>query len=444
MRTVLPLAAALVGLSLPAAAQTVREASVRGHVSYLAGPALKGRASASPDEAAAAHYVAAMLRGYGLKPAPGMDGYVQQAEVVSLAMAGTPTLSIAGAPVAQPLLFASSGQSLSGTLTVFAGSDPAQAPAADILILTDPKVDGLRFAFEADPAKTRLVFVRATERLRGFYAQIGNAPRLPRGFKGAAMPPRISVVALDDAAFAQVAGQAGAAVALTVPVAERTSVTSNAVGFLPGTDPTAGVLLVSAHLDHLGQRPDGKIMYGANDDASGTTAVLELAQALSTRRHRRGILFVAYGSEEAGGFGAQHFLKNLPVPLESIVANLEIEMIGQQDAKLPAGTMMMTGYERSTFGPLLKAQGALVAPDPYPEQNFFQRSDNYALARAGVVAHTVSGWATVPTYHTPEDTVERLDLPFMTRAIQSLVKPLARLADSRERPSWNPGGKPTE
>jgi Zn-dependent M28 family amino/carboxypeptidase len=220
--------------------------------------------------------------------------------------------------------------------------------------------------------------------------------------------------------------------------------TTNAIGYLPGTDPKAGILLVSAHLDHLGLT-HGTMMPGANDDASGTTAVLELAHALASgERMRRGILFVCYGSEELGGLGSRYFGAHPPLSLSSIVANLELEMIGVQDPKMPAGYLMMTGFDRSDFGEMLKKSGSLDAPDPYPEQHFFQRSDNYSLALQGIVAHTVSGWPLTPTYHQPTDTVANLDIAFMTRAIQSLIDPLRLIANGNETPQWRPGGRPTE
>ena len=438
------LAAAL--LSPAAQAQTVREESVRGHVSYLAGEALRGRESASPDEAMAAAYVGAAFRGYGLLPAPGMQGYTQPIEIVRLRLDGAPVLTANGSAIENPLLFASSGQPARGKLTLYAGSDPKELPAADVVMLTGKEGNPLRLAGSVDPARTQLVIIRATAEVRDYYQRIGGAPRLPRYIKGQAPRPRPTVVALDDTAFDRLAAQEGTEVSLALPgLVEENRVTTNAIGWLPGTDPQAGVILLSAHLDHLGVRPDGKVMYGANDDASGTTAVLELAQALAGgKRNRRGILFVAYGSEEAGGFGARWFAEHPPVPLDQIVANLEFEMIGAQDPKLPAGTMMMTGFGRSTFGETLKAHGALVTADPYPEQNFFQRSDNYALALKGVVAHTVSGWAVIPSYHTPEDTVANLDTAFMTRAIQSLVAPLRSLANSSAKPEWKEGGRPSE
>jgi aminopeptidase YwaD len=121
---------------------------------------------------------------------------------------------------------------------------------------------------------------------------------------------------------------------------------------------------------------------------------------------------------------------------------VEFEMIGAQDPRLPAGSLMMTGYQRSNLGEALKAHGGLVADDPYPEQNFFQRSDNYSLALRGVVAHTLSGWAVTPTYHQPTDTIANLDIPFMTRAIQSLIEPMRWLASSDFQPRWNDGGQP--
>jgi len=221
--------------------------------------------------------------------------------------------------------------------------------------------------------------------------------------------------------------------------------TFNAIGYLPGSDPASGTILLTAHLDHLGTREgSGDVIYnGANDDASGTTAVMELAHALAAGpKLRRSVLFVCYGSEEAGLVGSKYFGAHLPVPLKDVVTNLEFEMIGAQDPKLPKGVLLLTGWERSNLGPTLKAHGALIGPDPYPEMHFFQRSDNYSLALQGLVAHTAAGWGTVPTYHKPNDDLQHLDLPFMTAAIQSLVEPLRWLASSDFVPAWNKDGQP--
>ncbi len=132
-------------------------------------------------------------------------------------------------------------------------------------------------------------------------------------------------------------------------------------GAAAGTDaraapaPVKEVILLTAHQDHLGigNAVNGDSIYnGADDDASGTTAVLELARALSkSPRPKRSILFVLFGSEELGGYGNQYFLEHPPVPLTQIVANLEFEMIGRPDPALPKKTLWLTGYERSDLGP---------------------------------------------------------------------------------------------
>jgi hypothetical protein len=103
---------------------------------------------------------------------------------------------------------------------------------------------------------------------------------------------------------------------------------------------------------------------------------------------------------------------------------------------------MLTGWERSNLGPTLAAGGARIGPDPYPEQNFFRRSDNYFLARKGVVAQTISAWPLPPTYHTADDDLDHLDLEFMTEVVGSLVGPIERLLGNGFRPAWNPGQQP--
>jgi Zn-dependent M28 family amino/carboxypeptidase len=159
-------------------------------------------------------------------------------------------------------------------------------------------------------------------------------------------------------------------------------------------------------------------------------------------RPRRTIYFICFGSEETGGFGADYFIAHSPVPLEKIVADVTFEMLGRPDAKVPAGTLWLTGYERSTLGPELVRQGAALVADPRPEQHFFQRSDNYTLALRGVVAHTISSFGLHPDYHQPSDEIGKIDFAFMTRSLNSLVRPIQSLSNSRFRPTWLPGQAP--
>jgi hypothetical protein len=224
--------------------------------------------------------------------------------------------------------------------------------------------------------------------------------------------------------------------------------TWNVVGILRGHDAKTqqDAILLTAHIDHLGIGPavNGDSIYnGADDDASGTTAVLELARALSHGHHlKRTIIFALFGSEEIGGFGNRYFLEHPPMPLDHIVANLEFEMIGRPDPAVPAGHFWLTGFERSDLGPELVKHGAHLAADPHPTDHFFQRSDNYALARRGIIAQTVSSFNLHQDYHQPSDEVSRIDIPYMTTVIGSMIEPITWFADSSWKPSWNPGGQP--
>ena len=419
---------------------------VSAHESFLASDALNGRGSATRDEAIAAAYVASQFEFYGLKPAPGMTGYLQTAVIVQPRLSGPAHFSVGTNEVAGLMLLTSSGQSVTGPVQVYAGEDPKGLPVGNILLIQPSGKSPISAWMRAAAAKgAKLVILRDSADTQQIFGILGGKTSMTPHLDGeTADHPRTNVVTLPAPAFDSLAAQNGTTVSLALPtVVEDRKVTTNAIGYLPGTDAKAGTLLYTAHLDHLGVKPDGTVMHGANDDASGTTAVLELAHALAAGKPlRRSILFVAYGSEEIGEFGSSYFAKHPPVPLTDIVANVEFEMIGAQDPKLPTNTLMMTGFSRSNLGETLKAHGALVTDDPYPEQSFFERSDNYQLALQGIVAHTVSGWAVTPTYHQPTDNLANLNLPFMTAAIQSLVEPARWLADSDFTPQWKPGGKP--
>ncbi len=441
-------------VSLGAVAQqpwTVKQQWVRAHENFLASDAMGGRGSATHDEEITATYVASEFESYGLTPAPGMTSYTQSAEIVSPELDGHATLAVGGVTLAEGAgfdLVMSTGEPVSGPLVTLAFADAGKAKfeRGSVVLVTgvpgDPNaVFGMLGPLRRSGASA--VLLSGAKELAGLITMVGGKTRTP--IRLAEAKPRMSTTLL---VLHEALPSATGTATLTVRQVPTTSArhTYNAIGYLPGTDPKAGTILLTAHLDHLGigKPVNGDAIYnGANDDAAGTTAVMELAHALGAGpRPRRSVLFVCYGSEEAGTLGSTYFGEHPPVPLKDLVANLEFEMIGNQDPKMPKGVLLLTGWERSNLGPTLKEHGALIGPDPYPEQHFFERSDNYALALKGVVAHTAAGWGTPPTYHQPSDDMAHLDVPFMTAAIQSLVEPVRWLASSDFVPKWNAGGKP--
>jgi Zn-dependent M28 family amino/carboxypeptidase len=202
----------------------------------------------------------------------------------------------------------------------------------------------------------------------------------------------------------------------------------NVVGVIPGKSKPEEFVLFSAHYDHIGiiaPVQGDSIANGADDDASGVTAVIALADYFKKiNNNERTLIFVAFTAEEIGGFGAQFFSKQ--VNPDKVVAMFNIEMIGKQ-SKFGANSAFITGFERSDFGELLQKNltGTKFKfyPDPYPDQRLFYRSDNATLARLGVPAHTISTVQidTDKFYHQVTDEVSTLDMNNITSTIKAIA-----------------------
>lgn len=291
-----------------------------------------------------------------------------------------------------------------------------------------------------------MLLVPAPPQFEQRWAALGK--RLPR-LGSSAMGANAIVLLNHDAVAALETLPEGTTITLTAQAApEQTQQTWNAIGILRGSDPQLAqeVVLLSAHLDHLGigAPVEGDEIYnGADDDASGTTAVLEMARVLgSGEKPKRTVVFALFGSEEKGGVGSNWFLEHPPVPLASIVVNLEFEMIGRADPAVKPDELWLTGWDRSNLGPALAQHGAKLVGDPHPEQNFFQRSDNIVLAKKGVVAQTVSSYGLHPQYHRPSDDLAHIDWTHMETAIGSMIAPVEWLVNADFKPEWLPGKKP--
>jgi Zn-dependent M28 family amino/carboxypeptidase len=228
----------------------------------------------------------------------------------------------------------------------------------------------------------------------------------------------------------------------------------NVIGRLTGSDPVLkdSVVLIDAHFDHIGMartlvhadsvRRDS-IFNGADDDASGVVAVIEIARRLAAgSRPRRTIIFAAMTGEEVGLLGTRWYLEHPVVPMAALVANLEIEMIGRPDS-LAGGTdhAWLTGYERSTMGEMFAAKGLPIGPDRRPEQSFFNRSDNIAFARMGIPAHTISSFNLHKDYHQVTDEIGAVDFAHMAAVIDAATGAVDLLANG-PTPTWKPGGRP--
>ncbi|TWW00469.1 M28 family metallopeptidase [Chitinophaga pinensis] len=215
----------------------------------------------------------------------------------------------------------------------------------------------------------------------------------------------------------------------------------NIAGMIPGSGKSDEYVIFSGHYDHIGILPpveQDSIANGADDDASGVTAVLLLAKYFKAHPPVRTILFVAFTGEEIGGYGSRYFSRQLDP--EKVVAMFNIEMIGKE-SKFGKNSAFITGYERSDFGEILAKNLASSKfrfhPDPYPEQQLFYRSDNATLARLGVPAHTISTTQIDKDtlYHSVNDEMESMDLDNITSIIQAIATSAASIVEGKDTPT---------
>lgn len=442
------LALALAAPAASAPADKVCEECIRAHMQQLAGGPYHGRQCGTADEAAAASYIAGELKSVGVQGALADGGYLQPVGLSTPRLASAPTLQAGGLSWShgQEFVLVRNAQTVSGPLLrITDAANPGVKVKGAVVFFDGEKLApaarnglfkaGAAAVIQVSPAEYVQYWSQLAEQWRGSTVQ--DIPAEPSsGGPQLLLKP--------EAAGALRALAAGSPVSLKVEMGQpELRTTHNVLGVIHGSAPDADAkaILLSAHYDHLGIR-DGVVYPGADDDASGTAAVMEFARLLGKgARPRRTVYFALFGCEEEGGLGASYYRSHPPAPLATLSANLEFEMIGLRDPKHP-DELMLTGWGRSNLGPTLAAHGAKIGDDPYPEQNFFQRSDNYQLALKGVVAQTVGGWPIPPTYHQPSDDLAHVDIAFMASVVQSMAGPVRWLLDSDFTPAWNEGQRP--
>jgi hypothetical protein len=394
--------------SLPGgSARTVTPAEVSRVLSVLAHDSLEGRGTGTPGGARAARFIAEEFRRAGLEPV-GDSGYFQRVPIV-LRRGGEGRTSARRVPsfAARDTFPADQRGIAVNVLGVLRGSD---AVLKDSIILVDAHYDhvGISAApmdVDSVQAWQALAAPIRAERDQWFVSS-GIAARAERG-----------PVQFSDAERQKMSEYTARLAALRVN-------------------------MDSVRRAHPRARRDS-VFNGADDDASGVVAVIEIARQLAAGlRPKRTILFAATTGEEVGLIGTRWYIEHPVFPNTALQANLEIEMIGRPDF-LSGGTgrAWLTGFERSTMGEMFKAAGLAITPDMRPGENFFMRSDNIAFARMGIPAHTLSSYNMHTDYHQLTDEVGMVDLPHMAAVINAAVSAVRLLANG-DAPVWNPGGKP--
>ncbi len=211
--------------------------------------------------------------------------------------------------------------------------------------------------------------------------------------------------------------------------------TCNLVGVVPGTDPVLKdeIIIVSAHHDHLGIH-DGKVYYGADDNGSGTTGILELSRLVAHAKPKRTILFLSVSGEENGLLGSEAFIANPPVDLAKVKADINLDMIGRgkedelhvTPAKIDGAVTTLTLEARKAAEKRGIALGAGA-------EGYWQRSDHYNFVKKGIPAMFFFA-GMHEDYHQATDTVDKINFPKMARIVDLTHDIVLAVANAKEAP----------
>ena len=433
----------------------VRAADLEATVRFLASDAMRGRETGSAELMAAADGLARRLAAAGLEGGGDEGGFLQAVPLTRLRYDAVPrlTLVLAGGERREAVwgvdFDAASGLYAGAPLSVAVARAEGEPPALrpDTALFLDAR-GRAGFELERSAGEGWALVVRRGSDRPGRRAS-DEPPRERRDRGG---PPSVTVRGELAALFAE--GKVERLeVALVGELLEPPA--ANVIGVLrgAGTPERPGladeVVVFSAHYDHIGvdgRAPEGvdAVYNGADDDASGCAAVLELAEAFAAgTKPARTLVFLFATGEEIGLVGTNFYLERPTFPLERTVCNLNFEMIGRPDALVGgAGKLWLTGYERSNLGAAFGEAGLALVADPRPDQNFFQRSDNYAFAVRGIVAQTLSSYDLHEDYHKVSDEADTLDWAHLEASVQAAWIGAKALADGAIDPAWLPGGMP--
>ena len=386
----------------------------------LASDKMEGRKSGTKGAKLAADYIARKFKEIGLQPLNSEGSYLQPFQAMR-ASEQTVSLSLDGNKVNESQLLGLSNQ-----------KDFTWSSMDGIQVITVNNANELKASFKSYKTWTQPTLVKIKRSVAPLFNQYRSYYRSER------------LEILDSKVTKQVIWAVTSAEDISSLQAHFTqkatiSTLQNVVGVLPGkSDKT---VVFSGHYDHIGIIEAVKgdsIANGADDDASGTTAVIALAKYFKEKQiHQRTLVFVAFTAEEFGMYGSKFFADSIDP--KKTIANINIEMIGKTSV-FGAGKAFVTGNKESNLLSILqKNKPKTFMADPYPRLNLFYRSDNVSFVNKGVIAHTISTCQIDKDeyYHTVDDEISTMDFNQITLTIRNIATGVESLVTGEDKPVWH-------
>ncbi len=463
---------------------SLQKETFESHLRYLASDQMQGRYTGSEGGEKAARYIARLFEIYGLKPAPGGEGFFQKIPFEKVKPPTSAEMNLGESNYLQGenmLVFR--GEKLEiETEAVFVGhgwldeksghNDYEGLDVQGKVVFTLSGTPNSQNPFEmfSFGAKKRAFAkeqgaVGVVELFRmnfpwRFFSKYFNKERMDLADDEADESDIFYAFIKEGKPNPVKNMEAGETLAVSIKNAGIQSeevYASNVVGILEGTD--IGLkneyIIVSAHYDHVGVgkqgggavTPQDSIFNGARDNGMGTVALLATVKSLVQNPPKRSIVFFACTGEEMGMVGSKYYVDHPLIPLEQTVFNLNNDGGGYNTTE----QFTIIGYERTNVANELetaaKALNFTISKDPFPEQGLYERSDNISFAKKGIPAIDFAPGVTsmdqeiMKYYHQVSDNPETIDYDYLLKFCQAFSHAARLIADKEEKPAWTPGDK---
>ncbi|HON18301.1 MAG TPA: M28 family peptidase [Salinivirgaceae bacterium] len=445
----------LIFVSYYLSGQSSIQNEIKEHLHYLASPELQGRYPGTHGDSLAADFIAQQFQSLRLKPL--FHNYYQPFEFIAGAEIGDDNLCIISGDTLElfkdfvPLFLSSDGRVNATTSILPADSVKSLQhnikPNQWLALLLNSQEPGQReifsYASVAESQKAAgIILIAEFDSLRKINPK--QRKQLARGNYRASIP----VVLIDKSVWDRKrVKSAPFTIEAKTSVKPITVKTQNVVGYLPGQVSPGKYLIVGAHYDHLGfgginsgsRMPEShEIHPGADDNASGTVTIIQLAKYFSTQKPDLSIVFIAFGVEEQGLVGSRKFLEELPIPTDSILVMLNFDMVGRMEEK----TLYLSGVGTANLFPELiqkqKTDITIVTSNagsgPSDHATFFNAKIPVLYFNTGI--HT--------DYHTPGDSPEKINYEGMKAIVQHASQLVTAIMENHKLITFDPNAEPNQ
>jgi hypothetical protein len=463
-----------------------RKSEVEAHLRFLASDDLKGRRTGEAGNFLAARYIAEYFNAFGAKPITyGNNSYLQQWPLESVTppvsgglMVGKTTyefkkdfMLLGGSPINTKTTAVFAGH---GWVDLEKGMDDYKnldVKGKVVFVISGlPDDNSPNAAFRSIPVKRKMAEERGAVALIelyrigfpwGFALQFFSRESHRLGDENAGENSQLPYGWLkekgNDPVADMVKGSTQKILLSSSGGNQSTQMVPNVAAVIQGSDPELSneYIVLSAHFDHVGVgkngggavTPEDSIFNGARDNAFGTSALLLAARCFAEAPAKRSIILIAFNGEEMGLLGSRFYADKPLIPLEKVIFNLNADGAGYNDKE----SISAIGYGRTGTDDIITAAantfGLKVIPNPVPEQNLFDRSDNVSFAAKGVPSLCLSPGVTsfdeelMKYYHQVADNPDSVDTDYLLLYCKSFVQIARMIADNPQRPEWKSGDK---